>query len=80
MVPRPWSRRDAIKRACRSCRRLHLRDEFDTGAEPNPVGIPGGAYEIPLVIQDRQFNPDGTFLYPTSDIPGAVWIGESLAM
>ena len=53
-----------------------LRDEFDTGAEPNPIGIPGGAYEIPLVIQDRQFNPDGTFLYPTSDIPGATWIGE----
>ena len=53
-----------------------LRDEFDTGTEPNPIGIPGGAYEIPLVIQDRQFNPDGTFLYPTSDIPGATWIGE----
>jgi len=52
------------------------RDQFDTGEEPNPIGIPGGAYEIPLVIQDRQFNPDGTFLYPTSDIPGATWIGE----
>jgi len=53
-----------------------LRDEFDTGEEPNSIGIPGGAYEIPLVIQDRQFNRDGTFLYPTSDIPGATWIGE----
>ena len=53
-----------------------LRDQFDTGEEPNPIGIPGGAYEIPLVVQDRQFNPDGTFLYPTSDIPGATWIGE----
>jgi spore coat protein A len=53
-----------------------LRDEFDTGAVDNPIGIPGGAYEIPLVIQDRQFNPDGTFLYPRSDIPGVVWIGE----
>ena len=53
-----------------------VRDEFDTGAEPNPIGIPGGRYEIPLVIQDRQFNDDGTFLYPRSDIPGAVWIGE----
>src|SRR5438034_8641879 len=48
-----------------------LRDEFDTGAEPNPIGIPGGAYEVPLVIQDRLFNPDGSFLYPTSDIGGA---------
>jgi spore coat protein A, manganese oxidase len=53
-----------------------LRDQYDTGAEPNPIGIPGGAYEIPLVIQDRQFNSDGTFLYPVSDIEGAVWIGE----
>jgi spore coat protein A len=53
-----------------------LRDEFDTGEEPNPIGIPGGAYEIPLVVQDRQFNPDGTFLYPTSDIEGVTWIGE----
>ncbi len=53
-----------------------LRDEHDTGAEPNPAGIPGGAYEIPLVIQDRQFNPDGTFRYPVSDIPGVTWIGE----
>src|SRR5512132_3671946 len=53
-----------------------LRDGYDTGDEPNAIGIPGGAYEIPLVIQDRQFNPDGTFLYPTSDISGATWIGE----
>ena len=53
-----------------------IRDQFDTGAEPNPIGIPGGAYEIPLVIQDRQFNADGTFLYPTSEFAGATWIGE----
>ncbi len=53
-----------------------LRDEFDTGTEPNPIGIPGGQYEVPLVIQDRQFNRDGTFLYPVSDIEGATWIGE----
>jgi spore coat protein A, manganese oxidase len=53
-----------------------LRDQYDTGSEPNPIGIPGGAYEIPLVIQDRQFNTDGTFLYPTSDIEGVTWIGE----
>ena len=53
-----------------------LRDEFDTGEESNPIGIPGGPYEIPLVIQDRQFNRDGTFLYPSSDIEGVTWIGE----
>jgi spore coat protein A, manganese oxidase len=53
-----------------------LRDEHDTGAEPNPAGLPGGAFEIPLVIQDRQFHSDGTFRYPASGIPGVVWIGE----
>ena len=53
-----------------------IRDEFDTGTEPNPIGIPGGAYEIPLVVQDRQINADGTLLYPTSDIGGVTWIGE----
>jgi spore coat protein A len=53
-----------------------IRDQNDTGTEPNPIGIPGGAYEIPLVIQDRQFNSDGTFLYPTSEIAGVTWIGE----
>jgi spore coat protein A, manganese oxidase len=53
-----------------------LRDQFDTGHEGNQIGIPGDAYEVPLVIQDRQFNRDGTFLYPTSDIAGATWIGE----
>jgi spore coat protein A, manganese oxidase len=53
-----------------------IRDRFDTGTEPNPVGIPGGAYEVPLVIQDRQINSDGTLNYPTSTIPGVTWIGE----
>ena len=37
---------------------------------PNPNGLPSGPFEIPLVVQDRQFNADGTFLYPTSDISG----------
>jgi spore coat protein A len=53
-----------------------LYDEFDTGRADNANGLPSGPYEIPLVIQDRQFNADGTFLYPTSDISGATWIGE----
>jgi len=53
-----------------------VRDAYDTGEEPNPIGIPGGRYEIPLVVQDRQFNPDGTLLYPRSEFPDAPWIGE----
>ncbi len=53
-----------------------IRDQYDTGAPDNANGLPSGPFEIPLVIQDRQFSPDGTFLYPTSDIPGVTWIGE----
>jgi spore coat protein A, manganese oxidase len=53
-----------------------IRDSHDTGTEPNPIGVPGGAYEIPLVIQDRLFRADGKFRYPVSTIPGVTWIGE----
>ncbi len=53
-----------------------IRDQYDTGGAGNANGLPHGPYEVPLVIQDRQFNPDGTFRYPTSDIPGVSWIGE----
>lgn len=29
-------------------------------------GLPGGAYEVPIVIQDRSFNADGSLFYPNS--------------
>jgi spore coat protein A len=35
-----------------------LRDTFEEG-----LGLPGGEFEIPLVIQDREFNSDGTLFY-----------------
>ncbi len=31
-----------------------------------PGGLPGGAYEIPIVVQDRSFNADGSLFYPGS--------------
>jgi spore coat protein A len=30
------------------------------------IGLPAGGYEIPMVIQDRSFNPDGSLCYPSS--------------
>ncbi len=36
-----------------------IRDAFEAD-----LALPSGAYEIPLVIQDRTFNPDGTLQYP----------------
>jgi FtsP/CotA-like multicopper oxidase with cupredoxin domain len=53
-----------------------MRDGFDTGSNPLLPG-PIGQYELPLVIQDRQFNADGSLLYPVEDPDsGGPWIGE----
>ena len=53
-----------------------LRDSFDTGASsllPGPIGV----YELPVVVQDRQFNPDGSLLYPVAPASAhGPWIGE----
>ena len=40
-----------------------LRDDFDTGS--NPL-LPNGMFELPMVVQDRMFNPDGSPLYPVA--------------
>jgi spore coat protein A, manganese oxidase len=48
-----------------------IRDGNDTGLEPNPIDIPGGRYEIPLVIQDRTFTANGQLFYP-----GPTWVPE----
>ncbi len=33
------------------------------------LNLPKGKYEIPLVIQDRSFNPDGSLFYPSQPQP-----------
>ncbi len=40
---------------------------FLRDAVEDALNLPAGEFEIPLVIQDRKFNPDGSFNYP------AVW-------
>jgi spore coat protein A len=54
-----------------------LRDDHE-----DSLGLPRGNYEIPLAIQDRFFNSDGSLLYPTVT-PGdpdprvpTIWIPE----
>jgi spore coat protein A len=37
---------------------------FMRDAVEDAVPLPRGQYEIPLVLQDRTFNPDGTLYYP----------------
>ena len=45
-----------------------IRDSQDTGDPDNPLGLPAGPYEIPLVLQDKTFNPDGSMFYPTEGV------------
>jgi spore coat protein A, manganese oxidase len=45
-----------------------IRDDQDTGDDANPLGLPAGPYEIPLVLQDKTFNADGSFFYPTQGV------------
>lgn len=52
-----------------------LRDQYDTGEVDNPIGLPVGPYEVPLVLQDKMFNPDGTLAYPLGEF-GSIWAPE----
>jgi spore coat protein A len=45
--------------------------------EEDALNLPSGPFEIPLMIQDRSFNPDGSLLYPTAQNgTHPVWIQE----
>ena len=54
-----------------------IRDEFDTGRDGNPLGLPAGEYEVPLLIADRVFYPDGRPRYDSLLVPilGHRWGG-----
>src|SRR6516164_784731 len=53
-----------------------IRDSFDTGSNPLLPG-PIGVYELPIVVQDRQFNSNGSLLYPVAPAStNGPWIGE----
>jgi len=49
-----------------------IRDAQDTGAEPNGLGVPGGAYEVPLVFSDKLFDTAGQLFYSDT----STWIPE----
>jgi spore coat protein A len=55
-----------------------IRDDHE-----DELGLPKGRYEVPLMIQDRFFNPDGSLFYPVIDTGGdpdtrvrPIWIPE----
>ncbi len=48
-----------------------IRDDVETALK-----LPAGPYEIPLVIYDRSFDPQGALYYPVSGKPGHPWVSE----
>jgi spore coat protein A len=55
-----------------------IRDGQDTGEPDNPLGLPAGPYEIPLVLQDKTFYADGSMFYPTQGVTAShpEWVPE----
>ena len=43
---------------------------FIRDSHEDSLNLPKGAYEVPLMIQDRYFNADGSMLYPVIDTGG----------
>jgi spore coat protein A, manganese oxidase len=48
-----------------------IRDDVE-----DALNLPGGAYDIPLVIYDRTLDSDGQLFYPVSGTPGAPFVSE----
>jgi spore coat protein A, manganese oxidase len=40
------------------------------------LNFPRGKYEVPLILYDRAFDPDGQLNYPVSPVPGEPWVPE----
>jgi len=40
------------------------------------LNLPSGKYEIPLILCDRMFDPEGQLFYPVSSYPGQAWVPE----
>ncbi|MGN2637834.1 multicopper oxidase family protein [Nocardia takedensis] len=56
-----------------------LRDEFDSGAADNPLGLPAGEFEVPLVLQEKIFTADGRqSLRSTPVVPEGSWEGGAV--
>ena len=53
-----------------------VRDRFDSGAADNSLGLPFGEFEVPLVLQEKIMNPDGSMSIRTNvTVPQGKWEG-----
>ena len=56
-----------------------LRDEFDTGRIDNPLGLPAGNFELPLVLQEKIFESTGQqSVRSTAIVPEGSWEGGAV--
>lgn len=56
-----------------------LRDQWDTGRADNPLGLPAGNYELPLVLQEKIFKKGGQqSLRSTPQVPQGSWEGGAV--
>lgn len=56
-----------------------LRDDFDTGKADNPLGLPHGDHEWPLILQEKIFRPNGAqSLRSTPVVPQGSWEGGAV--
>ncbi|MFZ2175077.1 MAG: multicopper oxidase domain-containing protein [Rhodococcus sp. (in: high G+C Gram-positive bacteria)] len=56
-----------------------LRDNFDTGLADNPLGLPSGRHEMPLVLQEKIFTDNGAqSLRSTPIVPEGRWEGGAV--
>jgi spore coat protein A len=53
-------------------------DDVDNGTTIAKQKVPSGPYHLPVVIQDKTFNDDGTLWYPTEGISEThpIWVPE----
>lgn len=56
-----------------------LRDRWDTGRPDNPLGLPAGDYELPLIMQEKIMNADGSAsMRSTPIVPQGHWEGGAV--
>jgi len=56
-----------------------LRDRWDTGLPGNPLGLPSGDHEVPLVLQERILTPSGAInARSTLVVPRGSWEGGAV--
>lgn len=56
-----------------------LRDRWDTGRTDNPLGLPAGRHEVPLVLQEKIFTADGRqSIRSTNLVPKGSWEGGAV--